>query len=203
MIKKLSILIVALLTVVSTQAQDNADQPRHEIGVTYGLGVSLIGDGIGNSLVLGIFDSMAGREWTNDKQFGTLGVEYYYHLPDEPRVALGGIFTYAQYGQDIEYKGVKEGERKRTYMTLMPSIKYYYVNSKSFGLYSKAALGAMLVNVKADDNTQNKSESNSDVRFMFQASLLGLEVGSQNVRAFVELGAGEQGIFLGGLRVKF
>ena len=37
----------------------------------------------------------------------------------------------------------------------------------------------------------------------FQASLLGIEAGSEKIRGFAELGAGEQGIILAGLRYKF
>ena len=43
----------------------------------------------------------------------------------------------------------------------------------------------------------------NDVFFNFQASLIGVEVGNQQVRGFAEVGVGEQGIFLGGVRYKF
>ena len=33
--------------------------------------------------------------------------------------------------------------------------------------------------------------------------MIGLEAGSQNIRAFLEAGVGEQGILLAGLRYKF
>ena len=199
MIKRFSLVLFALMATVCVQAQD--ENPRHEIGVSYGLGVSLIGDGIGNAVGAGIFDALTGYEWTNKKNFGTLGVEYFYHLADAPRTAIGGIFTYARYGEDVEKGGVKEGERTRSYMTLMPSVKYYYVNGKNFGLYSKVAAGVMMMRAKSEGN--GKSDTNSDFRFMCQASLLGLEAGSQNFRCFFELGAGEQGIILAGLKYKF
>ncbi len=199
MIKRFSLVLFALMAMVCVQAQD--ENPRHEIGVSYGLGVSLIGDGIGNAVGAGIFDALTGYEWTNKKNFGTLGVEYFYHLADAPRTAIGGIFTYARYGEDVEKGGVKEGERTRSYMTLMPSVKYYYVNGKNFGLYSKVAAGVMMMRAKSESN--GKSDTNSDFRFMCQASLLGLEAGSQNFRCFFELGAGEQGIILAGLKYKF
>lgn len=199
MIKRFSLVLFALMAMVCVQAQD--ENPSHEIGVSYGLGVSLIGDGIGNAVGAGIFDALTGYEWTNKKNFGTLGVEYFYHLADAPRTAIGGIFTYARYGEDVEKGGVKEGERTRSYMTLMPSVKYYYVNGKNFGLYSKVAAGVMMMRAKSESN--GKSDTDSDFRFMCQASLLGLEAGSQNFRCFFELGAGEQGIILAGLKYKF
>ena len=188
------------MAVVCVNAQD--EKPRHEIGVSYGLGVSLIGDGIGNAVGAGIFDVLlSGYEWTNRKEFGTLGVEYFYHLPDAPRTAVGGIFTYARYGEDVEKGGVKKGERTRTYVTLMPSVKYYYVDGKNFGLYSKAAIGIMMLRANSEEGSN--SNTDSDYRFMCQASLLGLEAGSQNIRCFLEFGVGEQGIVLAGLKYKF
>ena len=197
--KKLSFLFAALMAVMSLQAQD--EKPRHEIGVSYGAGVSLIGDGIGNSVGTGLFDALFGYNWTNRKEFGSLGLEYFYHLSDNPRVALGGILTYARYGEDVEKDGVKKGDRKRTYMTLMPSVKYYYVDGKNFGLYSKAAVGVMMLHSKSSMNSQ--SDSDSSFRFMGQVSLLGVEAGSQNLRGFLEFGIGEQGIILIGLKCKF
>ena len=201
-VMKKSIILVALSFIATLNIFAQSEQPRNEISISYGVGVSMIGDGIGHGIGEGIFDSMTGRNWTNDKQFGSLGVEYFYHLND-PRMAIGAIVTYSQYGEDVEYKGVKEGERTRRYITVMPSLKYYYINNKNFGLYSKVAVGPMLLSSKTKDVQTGQSSTDSKLYFMFQASLLGVEGGSQNVRAFLEAGAGEQGIVLAGLRFKF
>jgi len=189
---------VCLLAATATLAQN--EDLKHEIGVSYGAGVTLIGDGIGNGIGSGLIDAMTGYEWDNDKQFGTLGIQYYYHL-DNPRVAVGAIVTYARYGEDIVRKDdhSKAGDRNRQYFTLMPSIKYYWVNNNHFGLYSKAAVGPMLLTAKEDSD---HSYSESKFYFMAQVSLLGLEFGSK-LRGFAELGAGEQGILLAGLKYKF
>ena len=198
--KKIFLVVIAtLMAVTSVNAQ--SDGPRHEVGVSYGVGASAIIDGLSNAFSNGLFDGIQGLKWKDSKEFGTLGIEYFYHLADAPRTAIGGIFTYARYGEDVEKGGVKEGERTRSYMTLMPSVKYYYVNGKNFGLYSKVAAGVMMMRAKSESN--GKSDTNSDFRFMCQASLLGLEAGSQNFRCFFELGAGEQGIILAGLKYKF
>ncbi|MEE3446129.1 MAG: hypothetical protein VZQ78_07965, partial [Prevotella sp.] len=194
-----------------------SDDPLNEIGVSYGLGVSLIGDGIGNGIGFALFESWSGRKLTNDKQFGSLGVEYFRHL-DNPRMAVGAIATYAQYGEDVEYVGAigtytpygeyveyknqKVGERTRHYFSLMPAFKYYYVNGKHFGMYSKLAAGAMMSVFKSED-TKGGSDSDSKIYFMYQVSALGIEFGSQNFRGFLEAGAGEQGIVLAGLKYKF
>lgn len=202
MIRKFCFVAVALLSSVGLLAQ-NDEKPLHEIGISYGAGVSLIGDGIAHGIADGIFNSLTGRETTNEMRFGTLSAEYFYHLPSAHKVAFGGIFSFATYGEDVENNGQKEGERKRTYFTLMPAFKYYYTQTRSFGAYSKVAAGAMLAHAKSDDKLNNKTESDSKLLFMWQLSLIGLEAGSENVRGFVELGAGEQGIALVGLRYKF
>ena len=200
--KKLMMMVaVALMTAVSANAQ--SELPKNEIGISYGLGVSAIGDGIGNIIGTGLFDSMVGRKWTNEKNFGTLGIEYFRRLDNTPKLAVGGILTYARMGEDVEYKGTKEGERTRTWMSLMPSVKYYWAQNKNLGFYSKLGAGVMMLHSKNEDFVDHETSTDSKFYFMWQASLLGAEVGSKNLRAFVELGVGEQGIALAGLRVKF
>ncbi len=78
----------------------------------------------------------------------------------------------------------------------MPAFKYYWVNKKKFGLYSKAAAGMMFLNYKDKDKELNKTLTDNDVLFMFQVSLIGAEIGSQNLRGFAELGGGESGFHL-------
>ena len=200
--KKLMMMVaVALMTAVSANAQ--SELPKNEIGISYGLGVSAIGDGIGNGLGNGLFDGMVGRNWTNEKNFGTLGIEYFRRLDNTPKLAVGGILTYARKGEDVEYKGTKEGERTRTWMSLMPAVKYYWAQSNNFGFYSKLGAGVMMLHSKNEDLVDHMTDTDSKFYFMWQASLLGAEVGSKNLRGFIELGVGEQGIALAGLRVKF
>ena len=51
-------------------------------------------------------------------------------------------------------------------------------------------------------NIDDKATAN-DIVFNFQATAIGVEAGSSHVRAFTELGIGEQGIALAGVRFKF
>lgn len=201
--KFLMMVAVIVVTAASVNAQNKVEDLRHEIGVTYGLGASLVGDGIGNGLSNGIFDSLMGRRWVNQKDFGTLSVEYFYHLND-PRAALGAIVCYSQTGEDVEDIDMKiVGSRMRKYFTLMPSFKYYWVNKDYFGTYSKAALGVTYLNYNEEANG-GASSSDSNLYFAWQASLIGIEAGIPNLRAFLEVGAGEQGvIYFGGIKVKF
>ena len=60
--KKMILMVVAaMMATMSVKAQNS--ELKNEIGVSYGLGLSLIGDGLGNSLGNGFFDGIAGREW--------------------------------------------------------------------------------------------------------------------------------------------
>lgn len=200
--KKIFLVVIAtLMAVTSVNAQ--SDGPRHEVGVSYGVGASAIIDGLSNAFSNGLFDGIQGLKWKDSKEFGTLGIEYFYHL-DNPRMALGGVVTFASYQEDVYEKDetTKVGDRKRCYYTLMPAIKYYWVNNKQFGVYTKAAAGIMFMTSK-DTTLKSESSNDSQVEFMFQASLLGLEAGSKNVRAFAEFGVGEQGIILAGIRARF
>lgn len=200
--KIMTMVVAAMMASLSVNAQSN--QPKHELGVSYGIGVSLLGDGIGNAIGNGIFDQLSGYKWEDNKQFGTLGVEYFYHL-NNPNLAVGAIATFAKYSEEVANKksGEKVGDRSRTYIAFMPSVKYYWMNKKNFGVYTKAAVGGMMMKDERNDLETNKMSSDNKLYFMYQASLLGLEAGSQNLRAFAEAGVGEQGIILIGVRAKF
>ena len=170
--------VAAMMATMNVNAQN--EDLKHEIGVSYGGGISLIADGIGNAVGRGLWEGITGYEWTNDKQFGTLAVEYFYHTND-PKLAVGGIVTYSQYGEDVVKKDSRQvpGERPRRYISVMPSVKYYWVNKNHFGLYTKVAAGAMLLSEKSKDKEINKDESNSKIYFMGQLSPVGVEFGGK------------------------
>jgi len=200
--KKLLIVIVfAISATMSVNAQ--VEDLRHEISVTYGTGNSILGDGIGNAFDAP-FNSISGVKATNEKQFGTFSVEYFYHL-NNPDLAIGLIGAYSKESRDLEKSDTKIGDAEKTNFTIMPSAKYYWSNKEHFGFYSKIAFGVTFHNEKS---TSSKYESdnydNSKTYFATQISPIGLEAGIKNLRAFLELGWGEQGtIAFIGLRAKF
>ena len=129
-------------------------------------------------------------------------MEYFYHI--NPVIGIGAIGAYAKETKDILIANENYGEAKNSFITVMPAAKFNWLRKKNFGMYSKIAAGLTFASKKEDyskGNVENQSESK--VGFNFQASAIGIEAGSETIRAFVELGVGEQGVLLGGIRAKF
>lgn len=193
--------VAVIMATIGVNAQNQ--ELKHEFGISYGVGVSIIGDGIGNAVGRAIFESLMGTEWDDSKQLGTLAAEYFYHL-DDPKLAVGGILTYAQYGEDLVKKNssIKVGERTRHYISAIPAVKYSWVNKNNWAIYSKIGVGPMLMMERAEDLEKDTDDKDSKLYFMYQVSAIGIEFGGK-LRGFIEGGVGEQGILLAGLKYKF
>lgn len=198
--KMLLIIAAAMMVAASATAQENGYESKHEVGISYGFG--------SNSRILDAFEDVIAITTTagtiktdNDSWVGPISVEYFYRPMEW--LGVGGIVAYESMKQDVFLGGsTKDGEAKNTYLTVMPAVKLDWLRKAHFGMYSKFALGATLRSEKVDLITTGES-SESEWRVNWQASLLGFEAGSPTVRGFAELGTGEQGIFLVGLRCKF
>ena len=196
----LTTLVLATLLFAPVQAQD---EYRHEVGLSYGAAPNSIWIDFLSDVIPAFF----GQKTANSHYVGPIGLEYYYHT--SPLIGLGGIFTYVGNNEDLYNKEeVKVTYRSRNYYTLMPSIKFNWLRKQHWGMYSKLAAGATLAHFNDKDyvdngNKKTQAKQEDQVLFNFQASLLGIEAGSQQVRGFIELGMGEQGVFMGGLRCKF
>lgn len=197
--KMMMMVAVAIMTAMSVNAQN--EDLKNELSLSYGFGsISQLGDGIGEGLTLIIGNT----EYDDGFILGPISVEYFRHLGN-PRLAIGGFVSYSKWNSDILSRSgshEKQGERKRNYFSVMPAIKWYWVNKNSFGLYSKAAVGAAFLNSTEKQFATNKEHDNNGTYFMFQASFIGAEFGGK-FRGFAELGVGEQGFLLAGLRYKF
>ncbi|MCR4920449.1 MAG: hypothetical protein K5945_01895 [Bacteroidaceae bacterium] len=189
---------VALMTAATVNAQEGYDDTKHEMAVTYGY--------LANSQWIDVLEEittvMFGAKYENEKYFGPLTAEYFYHAKNW--LGVGGIFAYGRNTQDIYTAGTKDGKYTHNYFTLMPAVKFDWLRKKCFGMYSKLAVGATLRTESIDCDTPGaNTDTESAVHVNWQASLLGLEAGSPQVRGFVEFGFGEQGIALIGVRYKF
>jgi hypothetical protein len=201
--KKILVMMVATFMVtLSVKAQSQDEYYKHEIAVAYG-GMSnsnwmSIGDALGTVLVTGGYFSY------DDGSFvGPISAEYFYHI--SPLIGLGAMGVYAKETKDMTMGGKVYGEAKSTYVSVMPGAKFNWLRKKNFGLYSKVGIGPCFRTRSEKYSTDSKSadDSSSDVCFNFQVSALGIEAGANNFWGFIELGLGEQGMGLAGLRVKF
>ena len=132
--KQFLLVVAALMATMNVSAQD---EWKNEISIAYGGGANT---DIVMSLAKGMFTGKQLDYW------GPISAEYFYR-PDE-RLGIGGIFAISGCKWD------DTGDAKSKYYTVMPAVKYNWLNKSAF-------------------------------------------------RGFVELGLGEQGIILGGLRYKF
>lgn len=197
--KKFFIFAVAsLMMSLSANAQEGYDNTKHEIALGYGI--------YSNSQWIDVMEEVSGiifgGEYENEKFIGPISAEYFYRF--KKWLGVGGIFVYGRNQQDMMDGGVKDAEASHNYLTLMPAAKFDWLRKKNWGLYSKLALGATFRTQKVDyeDPTEDDVDD-SAVHFNWQATLIGVEAGSPNIRGFLEFGVGEQGLLLLGVRYKF
>ena len=185
-------LAVSAILCVPAQAQE---ETRHEVGISYGA--------VPNSIWLDAFgdviSSIFGEKYEQDTYVGPIGIEYFYHT--SPLIGIGAVATFVNNKED----GIRDNQviskTSSSYYTLMPAVKFNWLRRDKWGMYSKLAVGATYRDY-SKKHDQEKTTDN-EVLFNFHVSALGVEAGGQHVRGFAELGIGEQGIILGGVRYKF
>lgn len=188
---------VALMTIVGVQTAMAQDEFKHEVAISYGA--------LSNSQIIDVFEEaitapfQGNTTLKDDKFFGPISAEYFYHL--EPWIGIGGILVYGQKKGDLysDSDNKKVGENKNTYLTVMPAAKFDWFRRANVGLYSKVGVGVTLRHEVIEEINYDESKMHVN----WQLTAIGVEVGSKQIRAFAELGMGEQGIFLGGIRCKF
>ena len=148
-------------------------------------------------------------DYENETYLGSFSAEYFYHI--NKWLGIGSIFVYGKHKQElydissskhISYDD-RVAKRSYNYYTLLPTVKFNFVRKKNFGLYSKAGLGVTYRTESIDYDDGSEDYSEKALLFNWQLSLIGVEAGSPYMRAFAELGFGEQGIVCAGLRYKF
>jgi hypothetical protein len=186
---------------IPVQAQDELET-RHEIGISYGA----VPNSVWLDILTDIVPAIFGESHENNHYIGPIGLEYYYHT--SPLIGIGAVGVFATNNEDAFRNEKMTSHINKSYITLMPSVKFNWLRKEKWGMYSKIALGATLANSGHQEYNESgkltgDKETNNDVFFNFQASLLGVEVGNAQVRGFFELGVGEQGLALAGVRYKF
>ena len=196
--RKLILMVTALILATNVNAQEGYEDTKHEVGLSFGLA--------SNSQWIDAFEDVSSDySYENIKYVEPISAEYFYHI--NKVLGLGGIFVYGNTKQDVYYRWSSSwdriGKSSNGYYTLMPAVKFNFLRKKNVGLYSKAALGVTYRTEYIDYDDGSKEYDEKDFHVNWQLSLIGVEAGSPYMRAFAELGFGEQGIVCAGLRYKF
>ena len=204
----MKIRIAIALTIIALYASPHAtaqefepnDEPKSELSVGYGI--------VSSSNVLDVFSNVVGAifgaRFQNEKFIGPFSAEYFYHVT--PLIGVGGIGVYNHHKQDVIQKEQVTGKRTSDYFTIIPAVKFNWLRKPNWGMYSKIGAGYTYGSFKTtgkDSNGNDTKENNDCHLFNFQVSLVGAEVGNRNLRGFVELGFGEQGVLSGGIGLRF
>ena len=209
---------------LSAQAQDNEYyNTKDEVAISIGGGTttqifsvfSELFSVIGEALVTGIMTGgnyVGTTSYDNEKNIPPISVEYFHHI--SPVVSIGAIGAfngsfsdmYCNWQRSDGSAPVKQkvGKSSKYFITVLPAAKFDWLRRKNIGLYSKLAAGVTIMHESQQDDAEGGLDYNdTDVMFNFQLSLIGFEAGSENWRGFAELGFGEQGIALIGVKYKF
>ena len=212
--KTFATVVVTLMTTAVVYAQYY--ETKNELSISVGAGAnSEILSGMkdftsitASTLITGI--ATLGYEtshmtYKNETYTVPIAVSYYRHL--NKTIALGGYVAYNSLKRDAYARKIlsaggseeeKIGTARNTNLSLMPS--------KNFGFYSKLGVGVLFSMEKQEADSRFKDRKNytqTDVLFDFDITPIGLDFGSTVFRGFLELGMGEQGIGVLGLRYKF
>ena len=176
--KKILLMVVAaMMAAVSVNAQG---EWKNEVSIAYGAGSS-------TDLISSIYKGMFTGKQLN--YWGPVSLEYFYRPSEKLGIGVIGTISGCKWDEG-------KGDPKSTFYSVLPAIKYNWKVREHVSMYSKLGLG---LTIASDSDAREK---NSSTIFNFQASFFGIEFGSA-FRGFAELGFGEQGVILAGLRYKF
>ena len=172
---------------------------RNEISVSYGaLATSQYMNAISEMAYYPLL--LGNYHYGDDNYAGPVSAEYFRRL--NRWLAVGGIAVYSHNKQALISNHQKVGTAYDNYFTLLPAVKCDWLRRRYFGMYSKLGLG---VSMRAERHEATGMDTQHDFNafFNFQFTVFGVEAGSSRLRAFAEVGMGEQGTGLVGLRYKF
>lgn len=226
--KKFNYMMVALMAMMFVVSNSAMAQNDTKSEISFSVGgytpnqttlAEGIGEGLGKAMAtmitFGLYD--ASKTAKDEKTSPAYTVQYLYRV--SPNLKIGGAVTYQHTSYTLSVKNKDTGayddvaKNRNNYFTVMPTVKASWFDKKNISLYSKVAAGVCIAfkdsKVKSgvsdeDAKTLLKEvETKKGTRFGYQVSPIGCEFGSKNIRAFVELGYGFQGLGLAGLSIQF
>ena len=195
--KKLIALFMCFVVVSSAFAKNDKD--RNEFSIAYGQATIpqfayVMGE------VFGAMFSLGHASFENPHMFGAAGVEYVHYVNDW--LGFGGT-AMCDYmtatALSVASDGTKtpNGKFQLGVVSVMPVVKFAWLNRAHVGLYSKLAAGAGYT------FTGDNADVKDNFMFAFQATPIGVDFGGERFRGFVEAGIGTQGIANVGVRWLF
>lgn len=127
---------------------------------------------------------------------GALGVAYGYRV--RRWLEVGASFSYMGYYRNLlrtSDGGVARRQREH-YLTLMPYVRFSWLNRRSVRLYTSLHLGYQL------GCERYFSEDKADSYFAGQFTPFGISVG-RRLFGYAEIGVGMRGVFVGGIGYRF
>lgn len=136
----------------------------------------------------------------NEYYTGVYSLDYAYRF--NRTISFGASFNYACV--TTKYHNLSDdshaGGINQHYMSVMPMLRAYWLNSKYVCLYSALGLGVTVE--RSVEKIGNHSYVSVDTLFAGQFTPLGLSVGKR-LYGFAEFGVGTQGVIIGGIGYKF
>lgn len=209
--KKIIMIVMVLMTssLVCLWAQDEIEQDwrqelqRHEVGL-----------GMGDPFMAMLYrpgdyayDASPHETWFNDRNFyhgpvyTSCPISFHYLYRVTKFLWLGGTFSYCgvyakRYGMDDR---AQIGWMNEHYLTLMPTIRFSYLNKKYVMLYSGVSTGCTLGIV-----SPTKLSACPDVQSHFAGQLTAFGVSAGNKwYGFTEIGVGYNGFVRAGFGYRF
>ncbi len=180
------ILAVSLLMIAPLSAQQ--PDTRHELSASYG--TMPISDWA--SVFGGMFSVMLTGQATSLSTWGGVAVGYNYRV-----TRTLGVGARLGYSSNVTTGKSTGQEITNAYWSLMPEVKWNWVNGKVVSLYSRAGAGVVLNAATSYDN-----QHDSSLLFAWQVYPLGIEVG-KSVAGFLEGGLGMAGTIVAGVSYRF
>lgn len=196
----------------AVKVSKNVARPANELAVSYGV-VTIPEFAIGFGVIFGSAFSFGLAVPDKLSYTGAFSLEYYRYLT--PHVAVGGMVDWdhcmcqfkAKNGKDEEGNPEYKPSNKKymEFVSILPAAKFPWFNRNHFGMYSKLAAGCALIfnSERTPEGAKVTPEDVFDATFSFQVNPIGMEFGGTNVRGFMELGWGMQGLIMGGIKYAF
>lgn len=203
--RKTIIAILCVITLTSNSfAQHRHSDQYNEIGITGGP-ISAMGSLIYGSIGFwNAFGSALSHTATDLDLFGEYGLHYYYQVKPWCQVGLKASFEAARLTHYTDTLSVTiKDQSKMAFITLMPSVRFTYLNRPWVRLYSGVDVGCSYY-LNKDVNHLTKADEDKDNNFLFafNVTAFGVNVGKKFFGMF-EANFGYDSFLKAGIGVRF